>query len=126
MYTYRVNRPKTMAAQLRQLCAILCGLMVASDYGKGQALVENKVFKDNEAFFQAVFEVGRRHKVGRRGGGEGTLGGEGGSGPPFAAGLTLLLPPPSLFSPPRSAAPSACGTRTARWCTCCRTQRRPK
>ena len=49
--------------QIRYMCAILSGLVVAQNYKKGQQLVQGKQFKDNEKFFQEVFEVGRRHKV---------------------------------------------------------------
>jgi len=49
--------------QLKEICAIMCGLVVASDYRAGQKLIADKEFKDNEAFFQRVFEIGRRHKV---------------------------------------------------------------
>ena len=34
-----------------------------SDYRAGQRLIVDKEFKDNEAFFQDVFEIGRRHKI---------------------------------------------------------------
>ncbi len=34
-----------------------------SDYKKGQELINNKSFKDNEEFFQKIFEIGRRHKI---------------------------------------------------------------
>ncbi|EFA84037.1 hypothetical protein PPL_03110 [Heterostelium album PN500] len=57
------NRPKRINDQLRHICAILCGLLVASDFKKGQQLVEKKDFSDNEMFFQTVFEIGRRHKI---------------------------------------------------------------
>lgn len=33
------------------------------DYRRGQDLVKNRDFKQNEAFFKAVFEVGRRYKI---------------------------------------------------------------
>lgn len=33
------------------------------DYRKGQELVKNRNFKQNEEFFQNVFEVGRRYKI---------------------------------------------------------------
>jgi len=45
------------------MCAILCGLVVAADYKEGQALVSGRDFAANAAWFQDVFEVGRRHKV---------------------------------------------------------------
>lgn len=49
--------------QLRDLCSILSGLVVANDYKLGQKLLKDKEFSDNEAFFQNVFELGRRHKI---------------------------------------------------------------
>jgi hypothetical protein len=52
-----------MAAQLKEICAILSGLVVASDYNKGQQLLKDKDFSQNAKFFQSVFEIGRRYKV---------------------------------------------------------------
>lgn len=49
--------------QIRDLCSILAGLTVASDYRRGQELVSDRDFAANEAYFQAAFEVARRHKV---------------------------------------------------------------
>lgn len=49
--------------QIRDLCSILTGLAVASDYGVGQKLVENRDFAENEKYFQTAFEIGRRHKI---------------------------------------------------------------
>ena len=40
-------------AQLKDICAILSGLMVAQDYKAGQRLLVDRNFKDNAAFFQA-------------------------------------------------------------------------
>lgn len=48
---------------MREVCAILCGLTVASDYARGQQLIRDKAYADNAPFFQQVFEVGRRHKI---------------------------------------------------------------
>eukprot|EP01133_Synstelium_polycarpum_P016303 gene16303-19390_t len=56
-------RAKRVNEQLRHICAILCGLLVATDFKRGQQLVESKEFVENEAFFQKVFEIGRRHKI---------------------------------------------------------------
>ena len=39
------------------------GLVVASDYKRGQQLVSDREFADNAAFFADAFEVGRRYKV---------------------------------------------------------------
>jgi len=49
--------------QLRDLCSILSGLVVANDYKLGQKLLKDKEFSDNEQFFHNVFELGRRHKI---------------------------------------------------------------
>jgi hypothetical protein len=46
-------------------CAILCGLTVAQNFRRGQALLADRDFADPVlvAFFRDCFEVGRRHKV---------------------------------------------------------------
>ncbi|KAK9821755.1 hypothetical protein WJX81_004208 [Elliptochloris bilobata] len=49
--------------QIKDLCAILCALVVAQDYRRGQALVQHRSFKDNATFFQDAFEIGRRYKI---------------------------------------------------------------
>ncbi|RHZ84970.1 hypothetical protein Glove_74g120 [Diversispora epigaea] len=59
-YTSKVNR---IVYQIKDLCSILSGLFLASDYNKGQELFKDKSFEDNEEFFQTIFEVGRRHKI---------------------------------------------------------------
>lgn len=41
----------------------MSGLVVASDYSIGQQLVKDHDFKHNSKFFQAMFEIGRRHKI---------------------------------------------------------------
>lgn len=50
-------------AQIRDLCAILCGLTVAQDFKRGQKLITDRDFDQLSTFFQDCFEVGRRHKV---------------------------------------------------------------
>mmetsp|Transcript_17257 Transcript_17257/g.33586 ORF Transcript_17257/g.33586 Transcript_17257/m.33586 type:complete len:601 (-) Transcript_17257:211-2013(-) len=68
-YTDRVDiskwggRAKRIYAQLKEICAILSGLLVACDYKAGQKLVANDEFSDNEEFFQYMFELGRRYKI---------------------------------------------------------------
>ena len=68
-YTDRVDvvtfRGKTqrITKQLKEICAIMCGLVVATDYRRGQELIKEKDFETNAAFFQTAFEIGRRHKV---------------------------------------------------------------
>ena len=61
--SYGKSKTARINAQLLEICAILCGLVVALDYRTGQELLADKDFQANAAFFQAVFEVGRRHKV---------------------------------------------------------------
>mmetsp|Transcript_26930 Transcript_26930/g.47650 ORF Transcript_26930/g.47650 Transcript_26930/m.47650 type:complete len:628 (-) Transcript_26930:111-1994(-) len=68
-YTDRVDiarysgRAKRIYAQLKEICAILSGLLVACDYKAGQKLVANDEFAENEEFFQYMFELGRRYKI---------------------------------------------------------------
>ncbi|KAJ1825440.1 hypothetical protein LPJ56_002671, partial [Coemansia sp. RSA 2599] len=57
------NKTKRIVSQIKELCAILSGLVLASDYKAGQTLFEDKQFEDNEEFFQKIFEIGRRHKI---------------------------------------------------------------
>jgi hypothetical protein len=57
------NKAQRIHAQIQDICAILSGLLVASDYRKGQELVRENDFKDNAVFFQDMFEIARRHKI---------------------------------------------------------------
>jgi hypothetical protein len=57
------SKAKRIHAQLRDICAILCGLVVASDYNVGQALIKSHDFCEFAEFFQDVFETGRRYKI---------------------------------------------------------------
>lgn len=58
-YTDKVDiltwRSKTarVHAQIKDICAILSGLVVAQNYKKGQQLIQDRSFKDNSEFFQA-------------------------------------------------------------------------
>ncbi|MEW5306377.1 MAG: hypothetical protein WDW36_008845 [Sanguina aurantia] len=52
-----------MHAQIKDLCSILSGLYVAHDYKKGQALIKDRDFASNAAWFQSIFELGRRYKI---------------------------------------------------------------
>ncbi|KAK9816451.1 hypothetical protein WJX72_000489 [[Myrmecia] bisecta] len=68
-YTDKVDiqswRSKTarINTQIRDICAILSGLVVAQNYKEGQKLIADRSFADNAEFFQDCFEVGRRFKV---------------------------------------------------------------
>ncbi|KAL1934812.1 hypothetical protein VTP01DRAFT_6994 [Rhizomucor pusillus] len=57
------NKARRIVAQIRDLCAIISGLLVASDYKTGERLFSERSVKQNEELFQRVFEVGRRHKI---------------------------------------------------------------
>lgn len=60
--TYK-SKVKRVQAELKELCGILTGLVMASNYEIGQELLQDKSFEDNAAFFQHVFELTRRHKI---------------------------------------------------------------
>jgi len=49
--------------QIKDICAILSGLAVASDYNIGQKLIKDRTFAENSKYFAQVFEIGRRHKI---------------------------------------------------------------
>lgn len=55
--------PGSIVEQLRDICAILCGLLVAADFRNGQKVLSTKEFSDFEKFFQESFEIARRYKV---------------------------------------------------------------
>lgn len=59
----QTSRAKRIHGQLREICAILCGLVVASDYNEGQKLIESHDFFQFADFFQEIFEIGRRYKI---------------------------------------------------------------
>lgn len=46
------NKTQRVHTQVKDICAILSGLVVAQDYRKGQALIVNRNFADNAEFFQ--------------------------------------------------------------------------
>ncbi|ORX57511.1 hypothetical protein DM01DRAFT_1284329 [Hesseltinella vesiculosa] len=68
-YTDRVdilsysNKAKRIVHQIKDVCYILSGLLVTGDYKLGARLFAENSTRDNEAFFQQVFEVGRRYKI---------------------------------------------------------------
>lgn len=68
-YTDRVDilsyksKGKRIVEQLKEICSVLSGLVIASNMKIGQKLLEMKNFSDNAKWFQDVFEIGRRYKV---------------------------------------------------------------
>ena len=57
------NKNKRIVAQIKELCAILSGLVLAADYKTGQSLFQDRDFEANKQFYQDIFELGRRHKI---------------------------------------------------------------
>jgi hypothetical protein len=60
---YGLSKAKRIVHQIRELCAILSGLVLAADYKQGQELFTDRNFASNADFYQMVFELGRRHKI---------------------------------------------------------------
>ena len=58
-----ITRTKRMVIQLKQICAILSGLVVANNFKLGQQMLVEREFADNAEWFKMVFEVGRRYKI---------------------------------------------------------------
>lgn len=54
---------KRIIVQLREMCAILAGLVVATNMQVGRSLFEDKDFAANAEWYQAIFEIGRRYKI---------------------------------------------------------------
>lgn len=57
------SKAKRIVHQIRELCAILSGLVLSADYKQGQELFTDRDFAANDEFYQFIFELGRRHKI---------------------------------------------------------------
>lgn len=57
------SKSKRIVAQLKEMCSVLAGLVVASNLKIGQALIEDKNFEDNADWYKNIFEIGRRYKI---------------------------------------------------------------
>lgn len=68
-YTGRVdvyhtgNKSRRMAVQIQQVCAILTGLVVSNNFDVARKPLIEREFAENQHFFRAVFEIGRRYKI---------------------------------------------------------------
>jgi hypothetical protein len=60
---FGLSKAKRIVQQIRELCAILSGLVLAADYKLGQELFQDRNFEANADFYQSVFELARRHKI---------------------------------------------------------------
>lgn len=57
-------KSKRIVGQLKEMCAILAGLIVASDMNKGKSMFDgSRDYSASEEWFQKVFEIGRRYKI---------------------------------------------------------------
>lgn len=52
-----------MAAQIKEMCAILSGLTIANDFARGQQLLKEHDYTELAERFQEIFEIGRRYKI---------------------------------------------------------------
>ncbi|KAJ2538573.1 hypothetical protein EV175_006454, partial [Coemansia sp. RSA 1933] len=57
------NKAKRIVGQIKELCAILSGLVLSTDYKAGQVLFEERQFHENSEFYEKIFEIGRRYKI---------------------------------------------------------------
>ncbi|KAF5363985.1 hypothetical protein D9756_000251 [Leucocoprinus leucothites] len=60
---FGMSKAKRIVHQIRELCAIMSGLVLAADYKQGQELFQDRDFEANSEFYQQIFELGRRHKI---------------------------------------------------------------
>ena len=49
VYTYK-SKTQRISRMIKEICAIMSGLVVASDYRAGQKLIQDREFKDNAKF----------------------------------------------------------------------------
>ncbi|KAI8640706.1 hypothetical protein BD408DRAFT_419313 [Parasitella parasitica] len=57
------GKAKRVVNQIKELCAVLTGIVLGCDYKRGQELFADRSYEENEDFFQTIFEIGRRHKI---------------------------------------------------------------
>eukprot|EP01071_Lankesteria_metandrocarpae_P004450 Lankesteria_metandrocarpae@DN3553_c0_g2_i1.p1 len=57
------NEARKMANEIKQVCAVLSGLVVAHNYNEGQRLIQDRDFRTNRDFFRSIFEISRRYKI---------------------------------------------------------------
>lgn len=68
-YTDKIDDPsntgktKRVVNQIKELCAMLTGLVLGCEYKRGQELFAERDYENNDEFFQTIFEIGRRHKI---------------------------------------------------------------
>jgi len=61
--TLATSKAKRIVQQLKEICAVLCGLRASIDIESGTEMVTSRDFTAHSSFFQDIFEIGRRHKI---------------------------------------------------------------
>jgi hypothetical protein len=49
--------------QIKNICGVISGLAVGTEYKKGQQILQENSFAENSDFFQNMLELVRRHKI---------------------------------------------------------------
>ena len=57
------NPARRIQRQMQDICAMLSGLVLASDYEAGSETLKEHNFKDYSDFFRCIFEIARRYKI---------------------------------------------------------------
>nr|GAT58374.1 predicted protein [Mycena chlorophos] len=63
LHGFGTSKAKRIVHQIRELCAIMSGLLLSADYKRGQELFTDRDFKANSGFYRDLFELGRRYKI---------------------------------------------------------------
>ncbi|XP_063932619.1 UPF0652 protein-like [Zophobas morio] len=58
-----IDKKNRTLQQLREICAILTGVLISLDYEEGQLLMDNREFCKYEKIYQELFEIPRRYKI---------------------------------------------------------------
>jgi len=57
------DKAKRTFQQIKDICAMLSGIVVALDPAIGQQILESNDFARHSGFFQSILEIARRHKI---------------------------------------------------------------
>ena len=61
-----LNLNKKNHLQISEICSVLSSISLCVDYETGQKVIKKKIFNKYNKFFKSIFEVGRRHKGGKK------------------------------------------------------------
>lgn len=62
IYSYG-SKAKRIVRELKEICTVLTGLVVANGLDIGKTLVDDGEFAKHAEWYQSVFEIGRRYKI---------------------------------------------------------------